>query len=279
MNARYRKLYTRIWHHPSFQALSAEDKVLALYLLTGPQTNRIGYYRLSLGEVGEDLGTPPRGVREGLRRVCGAFDWAFDAASKVLLIPSWWTWNEPESANNLIGALKDLPEVPRSGLFAAFIRASSAVRAQHNVPLPKGYGSPPEGVPDPSPTQEQEQEQVQEQEYVPPSPVAPAVVVPESFDRFWDAYPRKVGKQDARKAWRVIKPDDALSARILAAITRLRLSRQWLRDGGQYIPHPATWLRRGGWDDEPDAAQPMLSGQSVNTLTAGAAFLKGDVKW
>ena len=27
---------------------------------------------------------------------------------------------------------------------------------------------------------------------------------------------------------------------------------QWKKDGGQFIPHPATWLNQEGWDDEPE---------------------------
>lgn len=70
------------------------------------------------------------------------------------------------------------------------------------------------------------------------------------FDRFWDHYPRRVGKIDARKAWKQtakIRPpiDD-----LIAALDRLAVSRAWLKDSGQYVPNPATWLRRGGWDDE-----------------------------
>jgi len=41
-----------------------------------------------------------------------------------------------------------------------------------------------------------------------------------------------------------------LQASILAAIARQRQGRDWLKDGGQYIPHPATWLNSAGWMDE-----------------------------
>ncbi len=29
-----------------------------------------------------------------------------------------------------------------------------------------------------------------------------------------------------------------------------RVTEQWQREGGRYIPNPATWLNRGRWDDE-----------------------------
>lgn len=70
------------------------------------------------------------------------------------------------------------------------------------------------------------------------------------FERFWSAYPRKSGKDDARKAFEKRKPDDALLSSMLAAIAFQRASPQWVKDGGQFIPYPATWLRQGRWMDE-----------------------------
>ena len=71
-----------------------------------------------------------------------------------------------------------------------------------------------------------------------------------AFDRFWGAYPRRQGKEAARKAWAKIRPDDALLAEMLAALERQRASDQWRRDGGQFIPYPATWLNGRRWEDE-----------------------------
>jgi hypothetical protein len=72
----------------------------------------------------------------------------------------------------------------------------------------------------------------------------------ERFDRFWHAYPRKIGKGAARQAWKRLKPDEALLAQMLAAIDQQQGSVQWNRDGGQYIPLPSTWLKQERWEDE-----------------------------
>lgn len=77
-------------------------------------------------------------------------------------------------------------------------------------------------------------------------------VADSGFDEFWLAYPRKVGKFNARKAWRQMAKLRPPLAAILERLSVLRSSPQWTKDGGQYIPHPGTWLRRGGWDDEPE---------------------------
>ena len=70
------------------------------------------------------------------------------------------------------------------------------------------------------------------------------------FEVFWAAYPRHTGKQDAYKAFVKLKPDEALMQAILAGIEKQKQSAQWTKDGGQFIPHPATWLNGCRWEDE-----------------------------
>lgn len=77
----------------------------------------------------------------------------------------------------------------------------------------------------------------------------PAKATESAFDRFWTAYPKHVGKIDAQKAWVAMKCEPLIE-RILAALSKCVKSVAWTKERGQFIPHPATWLRRGGWDDE-----------------------------
>lgn len=72
------------------------------------------------------------------------------------------------------------------------------------------------------------------------------------FERFWAAYPRKVGKGAAWRAWQKIAPSETLTAVMVVAVGEQALTPQWRKDGGQFVPHPATWLHQGRWDDEPD---------------------------
>lgn len=69
------------------------------------------------------------------------------------------------------------------------------------------------------------------------------------FDAFWTAYPRKTGKKAAFKAWRKATDKPALDV-IIKAIEARKQTEQWRKDHGQFIPHPATWLNQGRWDDE-----------------------------
>jgi len=68
-------------------------------------------------------------------------------------------------------------------------------------------------------------------------------------DRFWPAYPRKVGRENALKAFLKLKPDEPLLTVMLVALTKQAASEQWRKDR-QFIPHPATWLNGKRWLDE-----------------------------
>ncbi len=71
------------------------------------------------------------------------------------------------------------------------------------------------------------------------------------FDEFWNAYPKKKNKGDAEKAWKVIRPTRELVTKMLASLQVAKQSADWLKDNGQFIPYPASWLRAKGWEDEP----------------------------
>ncbi len=77
--------------------------------------------------------------------------------------------------------------------------------------------------------------------------------LPARFDRFWSAYPNKVKKPNALKAFTKINPDDALTDAIIAGVERYKTTRKWLDDGGEFIPHPATFLNARQWEDQQPA--------------------------
>ena len=79
------------------------------------------------------------------------------------------------------------------------------------------------------------------------------------FESFWKAYPKKRSKGDAEKAWKAIKPNEELLKVMLSKIEEAKLSHAWQKENGQYIPHPATWLRAKGWEDEHGGSAPVLA--------------------
>ena len=74
---------------------------------------------------------------------------------------------------------------------------------------------------------------------------AVALVVTDNFDVFWQAYPKKSGKDAAKKAWDKKQPP---IGDVLKALEWQKQSDQWKRG---YIQNPATYLNAGSWQDEP----------------------------
>ena len=72
----------------------------------------------------------------------------------------------------------------------------------------------------------------------------------EKFNLFWEAYPKRKSKGQAEKAWLKIKPSEQLLATMFAKIEQAKTSEDWIKEGGKYIPYPATWLNAKGWKDE-----------------------------
>lgn len=71
----------------------------------------------------------------------------------------------------------------------------------------------------------------------------------DGFDEFWQTYPRKIGKGQAKKAW----TKAVRSTHPHVIIRGATEFYQWcVRDqtDAQFIPHPATWLNGERWLDE-----------------------------
>jgi hypothetical protein len=68
------------------------------------------------------------------------------------------------------------------------------------------------------------------------------------FDEFWEIYPRKVGKPQAKKAFKKALEEISLEE-ILSCTTAYRLARRG--EDPKFTKHPATFLNAKPWQDEP----------------------------
>jgi len=106
-------------------------------------------------------------------------------------------------------------------------------RTSQEVRLPPSPSPSPSPIPIPSTTKKKEKT------------LAHSENERQGFDTFWEAYPKKVGKGEARKAWH--RKGDVALDHILEAIQKQK--RSW--SDPKFIPNPATWLNQERWDDEP----------------------------
>jgi hypothetical protein len=70
------------------------------------------------------------------------------------------------------------------------------------------------------------------------------------FEDWYAIYPKKQARGDAERAWIALHPNPALIEKMIAAVYVQMRSEQWTKDGGKYIPLPATWIRGKRWEDE-----------------------------
>jgi hypothetical protein len=281
----YGKVSPKFWIGQTGKALrkhGLEAQLVALYLLTCPHANMLGLYYLPKAFMAHETGLGFEGASKGLQGCIEAEFCRYDDNSEMVWVMEMARFQIADQLKDKDLRIKgvqneydSLPENPYLGAF--FDMYSKAFCMSFN----RIQGSLFEAPSKPLASQEQEQEQEQEKKPKPSSSSGAdgGRSEPKSFDQFYAAYPRKVGKQDAQKAWAKLKPNAELFALILGAIESQKAGADWLRDDGQYIPHPATWLRAGRWLDEvrpyvaPAARLPAGWWESKAGMEAAGAML------
>lgn len=95
------------------------------------------------------------------------------------------------------------------------------------------------------------------------------------FEKFYSKYPKKVKKQEVKKWFKKNKPSSELFSSMMNSLEQFRGSKDWLKDNGQYIPYPSTWLNQRRWEDEgQEVEQPQMPKieYKENTLTEEEYF-------
>lgn len=94
----------------------------------------------------------------------------------------------------------------------------------------------------------------------------------EPFDQWWAAYPRKIAKVAARKAWKAVPAKIGLAD--LMELTQ-RFSDHVVGKDPEHVPHPATWLNGERWTDElPDRSQ--TDGRPASVDRSAARHQRGE---
>lgn len=84
------------------------------------------------------------------------------------------------------------------------------------------------------------------------------------FEEFWQLYPRKVAKKDARKMWaRLSESQKTIALQALPLHVKV-----WNAEGREphQIPHAATWINGERFEDELEMPGPRVNGQNVIEL-------------
>ncbi|MEA4869924.1 MAG: hypothetical protein VB062_04720 [Christensenella sp.] len=72
------------------------------------------------------------------------------------------------------------------------------------------------------------------------------------FETFWKAYPKKKSRDAAKRAFEKLARSKSAPTidKLIGSVSEHLNTPEWKKDGGQYIPYPATYLNAGSYDDE-----------------------------
>ena len=257
--------------------LSDREECLANYLLQGPEMgNRIGLWPYNLPGIAhakkwpQDTLAQRNELKKNLLNVFRCFDWLYDDEAEVMFVHSHFYYNPIHHGLQLIGCLKDLLPLPRTPLMHTWaanaktlIKKETQPKKTKDNPNPKPTNlhaifdsivgpilakiPKPDGAPAPVPKAPAAKPKPKDPE---PEPKA------DRFRDFWDVWPKKDGKKDAKKAWKALKPNDALIGRIVSDVSKRAPSEDWTKEKKKYCPLPASYLRGARWEDQALTAGP-----------------------
>lgn len=90
----------------------------------------------------------------------------------------------------------------------------------------------------------------------------PPTELPEDFALFWEEYPRKDSRQEALKSWLKLNPSPELAEAIIQHVRQRKQTWDWQKDGGQFVPHAATFLNQRRWEDPLTHSKPPATGRA-----------------
>lgn len=144
----YGQIQSAFWTNPDIQGLSSEEKLLAVYLLTGPHSNGLGCYRLPDGYVQADFGWSLETVSKGFAEL---FRIGFSERCETtffVVIPKFLKWNPITNQNVASARMKEFETIPKNtSIYPTLCR--SVLEYGKHLPNPfinrletltKGYG-------------------------------------------------------------------------------------------------------------------------------------------
>jgi hypothetical protein len=239
----YGKVHSSFWTSQTTRTMSEDARSLAVYLLTCPHGTISGVFRLPDGYVCDDMQWSSERVNATLIELLNKGFANRCETTKWVWIVKHFDWNKPENPNQFKSAAKIASSIPDE---CAWKQEYMRINAFFLGLDYKQFDNPSETVPEPVAVTVAIT--VAEETPLPAKTNPPENGLDDGFDLFWQRYPKKIGKDDARKAWGKKKPR---IDNVLEALSWQINSDQWTKQDGQFIPNPATYINQGRWKDEP----------------------------
>lgn len=281
---KYGKIHHQFWTWARANNLSDTVIVFAAYLLTNEHSNTAGLYKLGRLYVCDDLGCSLEDCNLVYDELENIDFIKYCSVTKYVFIQKYLKWNPPQNKNHGVFIAKIIEELPsyyshyvtlkerlekyRSKHIPDTLYNTLSHRVSHRVQegfknegYPIGYDIP-YGISNKQLaisnkktliTENSDQISKTENDKNGKGGKRPSQNYKKLFDEFWETYPRKVGKNNAIKAYKKIQKIEETHPVIIEAIQLQKLEKKVLLENDRFCPewpHPATWLNGGRWMDE-----------------------------
>lgn len=254
----FTKVERGYWQDEFILELTPEQKFFYLYLMTNNKVNTLGAYVFPLTMSTVELGYNKETVLKLLDHFAQVGKIIWDETTKEVFLLNWpkRNWNKKTATLRALkkdfGALKSpvLRETVAL-LFNDFYseKAQEQSGTIGNNEEQKGTNGNNEDILDGR--KENREKRIENREKEKEKEDAGTVFdAAAAFEIFYKAYPNKKNVKTARTRWEKMKVTPELFAAIMEGLERAKNSQEWGKDGGAYIPYPATWLNGEGWKNE-----------------------------
>lgn len=261
------EVFTRVergyWQDEFILELTPEQKFFYLYLMSNSKVNTLGAYVFPMTMSTLELGYNRDTVKKLLDHFVEAGKIMYDETTNEVFLLNWPKRNWNKRTATLRALKKDVDALKSpvlrekiSAMLSAFCGGEGAIDdteeqkgTNGNNEEQKGTNRNNEdmfaGIIDKREKKKENREKEKEKEDA--GTVFDAAA---AFEIFYKAYPNKKNVKTARTRWEKMKVTPELFAAIMEGLERAKNSQEWGKDGGAYIPHPATWLNGEGWKNE-----------------------------
>ena len=263
MPSRYSKIQSTIWTSDKFNTVSDFARIVYMYLLSCPHGNSAGFFRLPTGYATTDLKCSEQRYKNAIDALQDVDLIAYSC--DVVLVKQFLRFNPYNNPKHAQGSRNEIGDLERHPLYSMFYEDIK----NYCIGYIEEFSEPINGM-DTVSIQYQDGISTKTKTNTITNTITKTITnnahTRNGFDSFWSAYPKKKAKGDAEKAFNKIKPDAELLKTMLDAIDAQSRSPDWTKDGGQFIPFPATWLNQKRWEDEiirasPKQTNPFLRGK------------------
>ena len=247
------EVFTRIergyWQDDFILELTPEQKFFYLYLMSNSKVNTLGAYVFPLTMSTVELGYNKETVLKLLDHFAQVGKIIWDETTKEVFLLNWpkRNWNKKTATLRALkkdfGALKSpVLREKISAMLSVFSSDSTEESTEEEVTNGNNGDILAGRI-------ENREKRIENREKE-KEDAGTGFDAAAAFEIFYKAYPNKKNVKTARTRWEKMKVTPELFAAIMAGLERAKNSQDWGKDGGAYIPHPATWLNGEGWKNE-----------------------------